>query len=110
MGGADPDTSQRSWRRYPRWRVSEGITTDLAVLERLIEPAGKDVVDVGCGSGALVRELAARGARPIGVEISDAQLAVARAADDGNGARYLVGWGEALPLADASADAVVLMR
>jgi SAM-dependent methyltransferase len=84
--------------------------TDTAMLERLVAPAGKDVVDIGCGGGALVRELAAAGARPIGVEISEEQLATARARDDGGVARYLVGRAEALPLGDASVDVVVFMR
>jgi len=80
------------------------------MLERLVAPAGKDVVDVGCGGGALVRELAAAGARPIGIEISEEQLATARARDDGRGARYLVGRAEALPLEDGSVDVVMFMR
>jgi SAM-dependent methyltransferase len=85
-------------------------STDTAMLERLIAPAGKDVVDVGCGGGALVRELAALGARPIGIEISEEQLAGARARDDGSGPPYLVGRAEALPLEDGSVDVVVFMR
>jgi SAM-dependent methyltransferase len=84
--------------------------TDLAVLEGLLAPAGRDVLDVGCGPGQLVRALAALGARPIGLEISEQQLAPARAADGGSGARYLVGRAEALPLPDASLDVVVFMR
>jgi SAM-dependent methyltransferase len=80
------------------------------MLERLVAPAGKDVVDIGCGGGALVRDLAGAGARPIGVEISDEQLATARARDDGSGARYLVGRAEELPLPDASVDVAVFMR
>ena len=84
--------------------------TDTAMLTRLVAPAGKDVVDIGCGGGALVRALAGAGARPIGVEISEEQLATARARDDGSGARYLVGRGEELPLADASVDVAVFMR
>jgi 2-polyprenyl-6-hydroxyphenyl methylase / 3-demethylubiquinone-9 3-methyltransferase len=59
------------------------LTTDLSMLERLVEPAGKDVVDIGCGGGALVRDLTARGARVIGVEISEQQLAAAIARDRG---------------------------
>ena len=86
------------------------VQSDLAVLERLVEPAGKDVVDVGCGGGALVRALTARGARTVGIEISDQQLAAARDGDDGHGARYLVGAAQRLPLADASVDAAVFMR
>jgi SAM-dependent methyltransferase len=84
--------------------------TDTAMLERLVAPAGKDVVDIGCGAGALVRDLAAAGARPIGIEISEEQLMTARARDNGSGARYLVGRAEALPLDDASVDVVVFMR
>ena len=49
------------------------------MLARLVAPAGKDVVDIGCGGGGLVRDLAALGARPIGIEISEEQLATARA-------------------------------
>jgi ubiquinone/menaquinone biosynthesis C-methylase UbiE len=90
--------------------VSAAPPTDSSMLERLVAPGGKDVVDVGCGGGALVRELAAAGARPIGIEISDDQLADARAHDDGSGGRYLVGRAEDLPLQDASADVVVFMR
>ena len=93
-------------------------TTDTSMLERLVAPAGKDVVDVGCGGGALVRELAAAGARPIGIEISEEQLATARSSDAGDAGeggpgprgRYLVGRAEALPLDDSSVDLVVFMR
>jgi SAM-dependent methyltransferase len=84
--------------------------TDMSMLERLVAPAGKDVVDIGCGGGALVRDLAAAGARPIGIEISEEQLATARARDGGSGARYLIGRAEALPLQDACVDVVVFMR
>jgi predicted TPR repeat methyltransferase len=85
-------------------------TTDLAMLERLAEPAGKDVVDVGCGGGALVRALSGLGARVVGVEISEEQLAPAIAGDDGARARYVVGRAQHLPLGDATADLVVFMR
>lgn len=80
------------------------------MLQRLVAPAGKDVLDIGCGTGGLVRWLAGAGARPVGLEISDAQLAVARSADGGSGARYLVGRAERVPLPDASLDLAVFMR
>jgi SAM-dependent methyltransferase len=86
------------------------VDTDLAVLERLVAPAGRDVVDIGCGGGALVRALAGVGARVVGVEISEQQLAGAIAHDGDSGARYLVGRGEDLPLPDSSVDAAVFMR
>jgi SAM-dependent methyltransferase len=93
--------------------VRREVIDDLAMLERQVEPAGKDVLDIGCGGGALVRALARRGARVVGIEISPEQLAPALASDDaadGAGARYLVGRAESLPLEDASVDVAVFMR
>jgi len=86
------------------------VISDLALLERLVPPAGKDVVDVGCGPGALVRALTERGATVTGVEISESQLAAALEQDAGRGARYLVGRAERLPLDNASVDIAVFMR
>jgi ubiquinone/menaquinone biosynthesis C-methylase UbiE len=90
--------------------VGREVISDFEMLERLVPPSGRDVVDVGCGGGALVRALSDRGARAIGVEISESQMAGAVEQDDGRGARYLVGRAERLPLDDASADVVVFMR
>jgi SAM-dependent methyltransferase len=90
--------------------VRREVATDVAMLERLVSPAGKDVVDVGCGGGALVRELASRGARMVGVEISEGQLASALAHDGGGESRYLVGRAQQLPLEDGSVDVAVFMR
>jgi SAM-dependent methyltransferase len=81
-------------------------TTDLEMLGRHAELDGADVLDVGCGNGALARELAAHGAQVTALEISESQLAAARAADDGS-VRLLVGRAEALPVPDASVDVVV---
>jgi ubiquinone/menaquinone biosynthesis C-methylase UbiE len=90
--------------------MSREVATDIAMLERLVEPAGKDVVDIGCGGGGLVRELVRLGARVVGVEISEHQLASALARDHMVGARYLVGSGQELPLEDAAIDVSVFMR
>ena len=90
--------------------MTRELTTDLSMLERLIKPYGNEILDVGCGSGALVRALSAGGARVVGVEISERQLADAIARDSGSGARYLVGCAQILPLDDACADVVVFMR
>ena len=84
--------------------------SDLEVLERLVPVGGRDVVDVGCGGGALVRSLAARGARVTGVEISESQLAAAVRDDNGSGARYVVGVAQRLPIPDESIDVVLFMR
>ena len=90
--------------------MTRELIGDLAMLERLVAPSGKDVVDIGCGGGALVRALSDRGARVTGVEISESQMAEAIEHDGGRGARYLVGRAERLPLGDASVDVVVFMR
>jgi 2-polyprenyl-6-hydroxyphenyl methylase/3-demethylubiquinone-9 3-methyltransferase len=75
---------------------------------RGIDPAGKVVVDVGCGGGLLAEELARQGATVIGVDPSPGSLATARAhaAQAGLEIDYRAGAGERLPLADASADIV----
>jgi SAM-dependent methyltransferase len=90
--------------------LTREVTTDLEVLERSVPVAGRDMVDVGCGGGALVRALVGRGARVTGVEISESQLAGAIRDDDGSGAHYAVGLAQRLPLPDESADVVVFMR
>jgi SAM-dependent methyltransferase len=95
---------------YVKREMAE-LTTNIEVLESLFEPEGRDVLDVGCGGGWLARELAARGARVTGTEISDQQLADARARGDADGRiSYVVGRAEALPLSDVSVDAVVFMN
>lgn len=101
------------------------VTSDTAMLERLVAPAGKDVLDIGCGGGALVRELASRGSRVVGLEISAEQLAPALARASATPAptaptgptaptaptpTYLIGHAQALPLDDASVDVAVFMR
>lgn len=91
--------------------MTRELTSNLEVLERLVEPAGREVVDIGCGGGWLARDLAARGARVTGTEISNQQLGDARARGDADGKiSYVVGPAEALPLADASVDAAVFMN
>lgn len=90
--------------------MSRELTSDLKVLERLVPVSGRDVVDIGCGPGVLVRALTARGARMTGIEISESQLAAAIRDDDGAGARYVVGLAQRLPLEDTSVDVVVFMR
>jgi len=77
------------------------------MLERLVELDGKQALDIGCGSGGLVRELTRRGAAAVGLEITEQQLAGAR---ERGGGSYLVGRAQALPVADATFDLAVFMR
>jgi SAM-dependent methyltransferase len=89
--------------------MSEPCLTMKEALADILEPRGKTIIDVGCGDGAIVRHLASLGAAATGIEISDAQLARARAKPAAPES-YRVGRGESLPCADESADAVLYMN
>jgi SAM-dependent methyltransferase len=58
--------------------------------------AGRDSIELGCGTGYVSAWLARRGARPVGLDNSAAQLATARQLQDRFGLRY--------PLIHASAE------
>jgi ubiquinone/menaquinone biosynthesis C-methylase UbiE len=72
-------------------------------------PAPLDALDVGCGTGFLSFELAARGHRVTGIDFAPAMLAEARrkAAERGVSIRFEAGDAERLPFADGSFDLVV---
>lgn len=80
------------------------------VIRELLPMKGRTILDVGCGDGALTRLLAREGAQATGIDIDATQLTRARAADPVAGASYTEGRGEALPVDDASVDAVVYMN
>jgi SAM-dependent methyltransferase len=77
-----------------------------AALDWLL-PARHDVVaDIGAGTGLLSRALATRAGHVIAVEPDDRMRAVLAARSAG--VEVLAGRGEAIPLPDASADAVLI--
>ena len=70
---------------------------------------GRDVLDVGCGEGWLVRRLGELGAASaVGVDPLGVALDRARAQDPAG--RYLEGRAEALPFADDSFDVAVFFN
>ena len=71
-------------------------------------PAGKRLLDVGCGSGALARLLSDRGARVVGVDPNAEVLALARKAVP-TGTFHQAG-AEALPFADGSFDGAIFLN
>ena len=71
------------------WAIDE---SDLNVLP---DVAGLDVVELGCGTAYFSAWLAKRGARPVGVDITPAQLATAR--------RLMTETGIEFPLVEADA-------
>jgi len=70
--------------------------------------AGKRLLDIGCGSGALARSLSDRGARVVGVDPNAEVLALARKAVP-TGAFHQAG-AEALPFADGSFDGAIFLN
>jgi SAM-dependent methyltransferase len=69
-------------------------------VRALPEVAGKDVIELGCGTAYFSAWLAKRGARPVGVDVTPAQLETAR--------RCQQEFGLAFPLVEASAEDVPL--
>jgi SAM-dependent methyltransferase len=80
------------------------------VLDSVLPDGAPLVVDVGCGDGSLVRHLARRGARAVGVEVGAEPLARARAHVPVGDERYERAGAQALPLDDGTADAVLFMN
>ena len=62
--------------RYDRSRPSYPD----ALIDELLdpEPAGLDVLDVGCGTGIASRQMAERGAKVLGVEVAPRMAEIAR--------------------------------
>lgn len=86
----------------------------LAYLDSLrsaevFDPAGRTVVDIGCGGGLFAEELARLGMNVIGVDPAEASLQAARthARNSGLDIDYRLGVGEDLPLEDSSVDMAV---
>ena len=77
------------------------------VLAELVDVTGKRVVDVGCGSGALVRWLRAREADVVGIECGEVMLRAAHQSDPDHPESYVEGVGQDLPLGDGEFDVVV---
>lgn len=84
----------------------EGLTeADAGVLG---EVAGRDVLEVGSGAGQCSRWVAARGGRPIGLDLSMRQLQHSRRIDEATGVVVpsVLGTATALPFPDESFDIV----
>lgn len=78
-----------------------------SIAARLGNLSGKRVLDIACGTGQWLGELARRGAEPSGIDIS--ALAVAQARRRMPASDIREGIAEQLPFADASFDLVTCM-
>ena len=70
--------------------------------------AGKRLLDIGCGCGALARSLSDRGARVVGVDPNAEVLALARKAAPTS--TFHQAGAEALPFADGSFDGAIFLN
>ena len=98
-----PD-ARRAWLQE---EITWGIfATPESSLGALGDVEGLDVVELGCGTAYFSAWLARRGARPVGVDPTPAQLATARAlmAELGPDFPLLEAGAEDVPLPDASFD------
>ncbi len=84
------------------------LDTQHAHLSRTVALAGRRVIDVGSGSGELVRWLRSQGADVVGVECGETMIGLAREADADHPSAYVDGTAQALPLPDGQADVVVM--
>jgi SAM-dependent methyltransferase len=99
--------AERAWSDRPfTWGVF-GVPE--AEVDALGDVAGLDVIELGCGTAYLSAWLARREARPVGVDVTPAQLDTARRMQEETGLvfRLVEASAEAVPLADASFDLAV---
>ena len=90
----------------PTWGIWNVAEANAGVLPA--ELAGRDSIELGCGTGYVSAWLARRGARPVGLDNSAAQLATARQLQDRFGLRFplIHASAEQAPFAEASLEPV----
>lgn len=102
------EPGRRHWaQEEPSWGIWGVPESELHVLPDGL--AGLDVIELGCGTGYVSAWLARRGARPLGIDNSEAQLQTARALQREFGLEFplLHGNAEEVPLPDASFDLAI---
>ncbi|HEY7131507.1 MAG TPA: class I SAM-dependent methyltransferase [Candidatus Limnocylindrales bacterium] len=99
-----------SWRLGPgeeKWGIWDLPERELGLLPN--DLAGLDAIELGCGTAYVSAWLARRGARPVGIDNSEQQLATARRLQAEHGIEFplLHGNAEAVPYPDASFDLAI---
>lgn len=103
------EQGRRAWAQeeisWGIWSVPEREVGALAGIEL----EGADVIELGCGTAYVSAWLARRGARPVGVDVTPAQLETARQLQLEHGLDFplLEADAQAVPLPDAGFDLVV---
>ncbi len=101
---------ERSWPLLPgdeKWGVWEIPESTIGLFPADLE--GKDTIELGCGTGYVSAWLARRGARPVGIDNSEQQLATARRLQQEHGIEFplIHGYAESVPYPDASFDLAI---
>jgi ubiquinone/menaquinone biosynthesis C-methylase UbiE len=99
------EAGERAWaKREPAWGIRQIPEAELHLLPEPL--AGKDVLELGCGTAYVSAWPARRGAQVVGIDNSEAQLATARRLQRQHGLEFplLHGDAEAVPYPDASFD------
>jgi SAM-dependent methyltransferase len=91
----------------PTWGIWSVPESELGVLPAAVD--GRDSIELGCGTGYVSAWLARRGARPVGIDNSEAQLATAKELQAEHGIEFplLHGNAERVPLPDAGFDLAI---
>jgi SAM-dependent methyltransferase len=97
----------RGWAAEPSWGIWGVPEAQAGVLPPDLN--GRSSIELGCGTGYVSAWLARRGARPVGLDNSAAQLATARALQDRFGLRFplIHASAEQVPFAGASFDVAI---
>ena len=83
-----------------------GEADEMDVIDRLVQVAELNLLDVGCGDGRITRQLAERGAHALGVEPDPIQAEKNRAAEAVPGMAFVEAAGQMLPVDDGIMDGV----
>ena len=99
--------AERNWATAEiTWGILDAPESEVQILP---DVAGKDVVELGCGTAYVSAWLARRGARPVGVDLTAEQLETARRMQAEHGLEFPLvhASAEDVPLPDASFDLAV---
>jgi SAM-dependent methyltransferase len=102
-----PD-GRRNWEAgEPSWGIFSVPEAEVGLLPRELD--GRDAIELGCGTGYVSAWLARRGARPVGIDNSEAQLTSARAFQKEFGLEFplIFGNAEKVPYPDESFDVAI---
>lgn len=102
------EAGRRNWAdEEPSWGIWSVPESELTMLPA--EVAGLDAIELGCGTAYVSAWLARRGARPVGIDNSEAQLATAKRFQQEFGLDFplLHGNAEAVPFPDHSFDLAI---